>query len=99
MKVIVDISEELYKSLLNGYEEPYSRQFSDCIRNSTPLEEELKKIYEEVSNAKFEIPIISRGYECYGLRPKTPQEIRTEILDIIYEHIKENNNDTTRNEH
>ena len=37
IELVIKIPEELHKALLNGYEEPYSRAFSDAVRNSTPL--------------------------------------------------------------
>ena len=37
VEVVIRIPKELYEALLNGYEEPYSRQFSDSVRNGTVL--------------------------------------------------------------
>ena len=37
MQIVIEIDEELYTALMNGYEEPYSRQFSDCVHSGTVL--------------------------------------------------------------
>ena len=62
----------------------------ESLENQKTLQEELEKIYEEVEAVKLTASKISNGYECYGVENKTAKEMRTEILDIIYEHIKEN---------
>lgn len=37
MQIVIDIPEALYEALLSEYEEPYSRMFSDVVKNGTPL--------------------------------------------------------------
>ena len=51
---------------------------------------ELEDIKAEIEAVELSTPIMSKGYECCGYRPKTVEEMRTEILDIISERIKEN---------
>ena len=48
MKIVIDIPEALYEALSSGYEEPYSRMFSDVVKNGTPLDDVLKKIQVEI---------------------------------------------------
>ena len=38
VKLIIEIPKELHEALLNGYEEPYSRMFSDVVKNGIPLD-------------------------------------------------------------
>ena len=39
VKLIIEIPKELHEALLNGYEEPYSRMFSDVVKNGIPLDD------------------------------------------------------------
>ena len=39
VKLIIEIPKEMYEALLNGYEEPYSRMFSDTVKNGIPLDD------------------------------------------------------------
>ncbi len=38
IKLIIEIPKEMHEALLKGYEEPYSREFSDVVKNGTPLD-------------------------------------------------------------
>lgn len=36
-RIVIEITDKLYKALMLGYEEPYSRAFGDCVRSGTLL--------------------------------------------------------------
>lgn len=91
MKLIIDIDEDIYKMVcITGTFGRFRYNTAKAIKAGIPLEEEFEKIYEEAGAVELTTPKISKGYECYGIKDKTAEEMRTEILDIIYEHIKEN---------
>lgn len=55
VKIIIEIPKELHEALLNGYEEPYSRMFSDVVKNGIPLD----SVKAEMEKHQF-----SREYCC-----------------------------------
>lgn len=53
VKLIIEIPKELHEALINGYEEPYSRMFSDVVKNGTPLNGVLDKMSAEIEEMKY----------------------------------------------
>ena len=51
--------------------------------------EELEKIKEEIKEIKMEKPLMSKGFECYGFKDKTPEDIKTEIIEMLDNRIAE----------
>ena len=89
-KYAIDLIKQEGKDYLDKRDIPMLSIAIEALENQKTLQEELEKIYEEVEAVKLTASKISNGYECYGVENKTAKEMRTEILDIIYEHIKEN---------
>ena len=54
VKLIIEIPKELHEALLNGYEEPYSRMFSDVVKNGIPLDD-VKAEIANLSTYMFEV--------------------------------------------
>ena len=50
---------------------------------------ELEMLKTDVAEIKMKKALISGGFECYGFKDKTPDEIRDEIIEIIEERIAE----------
>ena len=61
MQIVIEIDEELYTALMNGYEEPYSRQFSDCVRSGTVLPDNHGRLIDA-----DEIQFENTEFETYG---------------------------------
>ncbi len=51
--------------------------------------EELEKIKAEIEEIKMKKPLMSRGFECYGFKDKTPEDIKTEIIEMLDNRIEE----------
>ena len=47
----------------------------------------LTELQLEIEEVRLDRPLMSRGYECYGVEDKTPAKIRQECSDIIQEKI------------
>lgn len=54
-----------------------------------PIIEELKKIKVEIEEIKMKKPLMSKGFECYGFKDKTPEDIKTEIIEMLDNRIEE----------
>ena len=54
----------------------------------------LEKLMIEVGNIEINRPIMSRGYECYGFEPKTAQEVKDEVMELIDNLLSESKGDT-----
>lgn len=50
---------------------------------------ELEKLKTKIEEIKMKEPLMSKGFECYGFKDKTPEDIKTEIIEIIENHIEE----------
>ena len=50
---------------------------------------DIENIIKEVENVKLKKALFSKGFECYGFIDKTAEEVKTEILDILKEHLEE----------
>ena len=50
---------------------------------------ELEKINAEIKEIRMEEPLMSRGFECYGFKDKTPEDIKTEVIELLDERISE----------
>ena len=51
--------------------------------------EELEKTKSEIEEIKMKKPLMSRGFECYGFKDKTPEDIKTEIIEMLDNRITE----------
>ena len=70
IKLVIEIPKELYEALLNGYEEPYSRMFSNVVKNGIPLDDVKAKIDTDL---------------CYDMFDGWGNEtgLREELMDIL----------------
>lgn len=50
---------------------------------------DIENIIKKVENVEIKKALFSKGFECYGFRDKTAEEIKAEILDILNEHLEE----------
>ncbi len=50
---------------------------------------ELENIKAEIEEIKMEKPLMSKGFECYGFKDKTPEDIKTEIIEMLDNRIAE----------
>ena len=50
---------------------------------------ELEKVKAEVEEMRTEEPLMSRAFECYGFKDKTPEDIKTEVIELLDERISE----------
>lgn len=50
---------------------------------------ELEKTKSEIEEIKMKKPLMSRGFECYGFKDKTPEDIKTEIIEMLDNRITE----------
>lgn len=50
---------------------------------------DIENIIKEVENVELKRALFSKGFECYGFRDKTAEEVKAEILDILKEHLEE----------
>ncbi len=60
----------------------------DAFVNNAKVEE-LEKIKEEVEEIRTKEPLMSKGFECYGFKDKTPEDIKTEIIEMLDNRIAE----------
>lgn len=51
--------------------------------------EELENAKREIEEIKMEKPLMSKGFECYGFKDKTPEDIKTEIIEMLDNRIAE----------
>lgn len=88
MKYIIELPEDYYKAIK---EIPIKQSTTDMliIRNGTPLSEELENAKREIEEIKMKKPLMSRGFECYGFKDKTPEDIKTEIIEMLDNRIAE----------
>ena len=85
VEVVIKIPKELYEALLNGYEEPYSRQFSDSVRNGTVLPKVLEDIKAEIIE-HHEIGCDMDCKNCEMIACIEPKDVIAD-LEIIDKHI------------
>ena len=61
----------------------------ESLESQKSIVEELEKIKAEVKEIRMEEPLMSKGFECYGFKDKTPVDIKIEVIELLEEHISE----------
>ena len=72
-------------------------QICKMFNNTWKFVAELEKIKSEIQEIRMEEPLMSRAFECYGFKDKTPEDIKTEVIELLDERIYElkgENNET-----
>lgn len=73
-------------------EEKYIETFDkaiEAIEKCSDIITEIGKIKAEVEEIRTEEPLMSRAFECYGFKDKTPEDIKTEVIELLDERISE----------
>ena len=88
MKWIIDIPNIKYNEI-KEFPMCYTEEVFEQIRKGTPLSEELENIKTKVEKIRMKEPLISSSFECYGFKDKTTEDIKTEVIEILNDHITE----------
>lgn len=88
MKLIIDIDEKMYKRFAKA---PRTTNFNECISDRNVFCKAIKQGVP-LEDIKAEIENIDLVYEKYGRTTimKNFDDIKSEIFDILDNHIKEN---------
>lgn len=79
MKLIIDISDDVYKKIIADKYAIYDRMYYS-IKNGIPLD----KIRAEIDEIPLSEPMVSAdGLYCYGSKSITMWHFREKVLDII----------------
>lgn len=88
MKLVIDISEELYDDIKYNFEKKY---YCDCggylisstIVNGTPFEKELEKIKIEAEKNSFKKYNINNEFKCFAIEFPTLNRIINDYIEEL----------------